>query len=240
MRSPRTPLCLICILVLLATFDTPAFGQNQSKSAAGDTTKSGKSQEAYDYDALVKELYATEEEKKEPSETVKPTTEERKRGPKNHGPAPGMFPNGRLNGASLSFTGSSPYAVSGNLESWYSYIDASVAVKLPYEVWVESIPLYFIFEVSTFSFENTFPQGGTFSGLSYVLQASAIGDQSSAAVGFGFWDSEMGSMLELGYRFRPTTNTYFRVGTRGVLITDIDTIGPAWWAEVKFSMGFEL
>jgi len=105
---------------------------------------------------------------------------------------------------------------------------------------VESIPLYFLFEVSTFSFENTYPQGGDFAGLAYILQASAIGDQSSAALGFGFWDSEMGSMLELGYRFRPTKNTFLRVGTRGVLITDIEFIGSAWWAELRLSVGFEL
>jgi hypothetical protein len=60
------------------------------------------------------------------------------------------------------------------------------------------------------------------------------------ALGFGFWDSEIGSMLELGYRFRPTKNTFLRVGTRGVLITDIELIGSAWWAELRLSMGFEL
>jgi hypothetical protein len=47
-------------------------------------------------------------------------------------------------------------------------------------------------------------------------------------------------MLELGYRFRPTKNTFLRVGTRGVLITDIEFIGSAWWAELRLSMGFEL
>ncbi len=206
------------------------FGDGQNGSANTD----------YDYDALVKELYGSEAKpaavaEKDPEESEKV----KKRGPVK-GPASGIFKNSRINGAYLSFNMASPYSVSGQLESWYSYIDAGATIKLPYEIYVESIPLYFLFEVSSFSFENTYPQGGTFAGLSYILQASAIGDQSSAAVGFGFWDSEIGSMLELGYRFRPTKNTFFRVGTRGVLITDIELIGSAWWAELRLSMGFEL
>jgi len=239
-------MCALSIFTMLAI---PAIGQDtsdQNEETTGDTLnvygdgENGSSNADYDYDALVKELYGSEE--KEIEKPAKESSETKKGGKRNQekGPAPGMFKNSRLNGAYLSFNVSSPYAVSGQLESWYSYIDAGVAVKLPYEVYVESIPLYFLFEVSTFSFENTYPQGGNFAGMSYIMQAAAIGDQSSAAVGFGFWDSEMGSMLELGYRFRPTRNTFLRVGTRGVLITDIELIGSAWWAELRFSMGFEL
>ncbi len=241
------PLAASLIVIMLFVF--PARAQDaadQNEEATKDTLvvfstgENGTSNADYDYDALVKELYGSEEEV-----AVAPTKdtdklEKNKKRTRVKGPAPGIFKNSRLNGASLSFNAASPYAVSGQLESWYSYIDAGMAIKLPYEVYVESIPLYFLFEVSTFSFENTYPQGGTFTGLSYILQASAIGDQSSAALGFGFWDSEMGSMLELGYRFRPTNNTFIRVGTRGVLITDIELIGSAWWAELRFSMGFEL
>lgn len=193
-----------------------------------------------DYDALIKELYGSEEDRDTTAVAEIADTKKEKKRTIVNGPPPGMFKNSRLNGSYLSLNMSSPYTTSSQLESWYSYIDAGIAVKLPYEVYVESIPLYFLFEVSTFSFENTYPQGGSFAGLSYILQASAIGDQSSAALGFGIWDSEIGSMLELGYRFRPTKNTFLRVGTRGVLITDIEFIGSAWWAELRLSMGFEL
>lgn len=225
----------------------PIFGQDaseQGESGAQDTTmvfgdgQNGSSDA--DYEALIKELYGSEADSKaEPAAKPEDAKKDEKRtGVK--GPAPGMFKKSRLNGSYLSFNMASPYAVSSQLESWYSYIDAGMAVKLPYEVYVESIPLYFLFEVSTFSFENTYPQGGTFAGLAYILQASAIGDQASAALGFGFWDTEIGSLLEVGYRFRPTKNTFLRVGTRGVLITDIEFIGSAWWAELRLSMGFEL
>ena len=232
-------------IIMMSTF--PVMAQDATEPAEAGAQDSsmvfGDGQDGSsdaDYDALIKELYGSEADRdavaeEKPAETKK----DEKRGA-TRGPAPGMFKNSRLNGSYLSFNMSTPYAVSGQLESWYSYIDAGMAVKLPYEVYVESIPLYFLFEVSTFSFENTYPQGGDFAGLAYILQASAIGDQSSAALGFGFWDSEIGSMLELGYRFRPTKNTFLRVGTRGVLITDIEFIGSAWWAELRLSMGFEL
>lgn len=192
-----------------------------------------------DYEALMKELYGDETKEVKPEIDSALVLKKRERTPVN-GPAPGMFKNSGLNGAYFSINIASPYAVSEQLASWYSFIDAGAAIKLPYVVYVESIPLYFLFEVSSFSFENTYPAGGSFAGISYVMQASAIGDQASAALGFGFWDAEMGSMLELSYRFRPTNNTFLRFGTRGVLITDIDLLGPAWWAELRLSMGFEL
>jgi len=236
---------LIISLMLVA----PASSQESSDQNAQEATDSlnvfgdgqnGSGNTDYDYEALVKELYGSADPDTTVQTKVVPEGQASKNRQQVKGPATGMFKNSRLNGSYLSFNAASAYAVSGQLESWYSYIDAGVAVKLPYEVYVESIPLYFLFEVSTFSFENTYPQGGTFGGLAYIMQTSAIGDQASAAIGFGFWDSEMGSMLELGYRFRPTKNTFLRVGTRGVLITDIDLIGPAWWAELRLSMGFEL
>ncbi|NQV42769.1 MAG: hypothetical protein HQ506_10475 [Candidatus Marinimicrobia bacterium] len=239
----RTLTTLVIVMITtcpVISQDTPEQGEAgaQDSSMVFGDGQNGSSDA--DYDALIKELYGSEEDRDTTAVAeIADTKKEKKRAIVN-GPAPGIFKNSRLNGSYLSFNMSSPYTTSSQLESWYSYIDAGMAVKLPYEVYVESIPLYFLFEISTFSFENTYPQGGSFAGLSYILQASAIGDQSSAALGFGFWDSEIGSMLELGYRFRPTKNTFLRVGTRGVLITDIEFIGSAWWAELRLSMGFEL
>lgn len=221
--------------------------QDESNSATESDTmmvfgdgQSGSNTSDYDYEDLVKELYGTDEIDEDSLETQAASAVKSRERNRHRGPAPGIFKNSGFNGSYLSFNAASPYAVSGQLESWYSYIDAGVTIKLPYQIYVESIPLYFLFEVATFSFENTYPQGGSFEGISYIMQASAIGEQSSAAIGFGYWDSEVGSMLELGYRFRPTTNSFVRVGTRGVLITDIDTIGPAWWAELRLSIGIEL
>ena len=232
---------------LLLTLCLPVVGQNNAAngdSQAGDSLMiyGDGSNDDSDYDALIQELYGEEKkagkaaEKEGVTEAVQ--TSDR---PTSSGPAPGLFKTtSRLHGYHLAINGVSPFATSEQFYSWYSYIDVGVSIKLPYEVYVESIPLYFVFEISSFNFENSYPEGGNFSGLSYIFQATAIGDQSGAAVGFGFWEAEMGSMLELNYRFRPTKNTFLRFGTRGVLITNIEEMGAVWWAELRISTGLEL
>ena len=235
-------------LVLMASMVIPVLAQDNtgqtpdqstlsdSMETFGDGSNSGNNA---DFEALIKELYGEEQEltivrdsaaQKKPVKVRTPVT----------GPAPGLLKRSILHGSFLSFNASSPFATSEALFSWYSYIDAGVSLKLPYEIYVEAIPLFFIFEVATFNFENSYPEGGKFSGLCYIMQAVAIGDQASVALGFGYWDSELGSMLELNYRFRPSKNTFLRVGTRGVLITNIELIGSAWWAELRLSLGIEL
>jgi len=218
-----------------------ANGQNQGDSlAVMEQGFSGTTDPAVDYDAYVKELYGDSEELKPKVIVAELESTEDKKRERRSGPAPGLFKNSRLNGVHLALNGSSPFSVSSQLTSWYSYIDAGVTIKMPYRVHVENLPLYTLFEVSSFNFENSFPEGGSFTGLAYILQASAIGENSAAVVGFGFWDGNMGSMMELNYRLRPTTNTFLRVGTRGVLISNVDPLGATWWLELRFSMGLEL
>ncbi|MCF7824145.1 MAG: hypothetical protein K9N35_08250 [Candidatus Marinimicrobia bacterium] len=194
-----------------------------------------------DYDAYVKELYGdTQQLKPKATEEKTATSMESNKREKRTGPAPGLFVNGRLNGMHIAINGASPFAVAEQLTSWYSYIDVGVTIKTAYEVYVEDIPIYTMFEVSTFSFENSYPQGGTFAGMAYIFEATRIGDNAAAVVGFGLWDGNLGSMLEANYRLRPTKNTFLRVGTRGVLISNVEPLGSAWWFELRVSMGLEL
>jgi len=202
---------------------------------------SGDTDSEIDYQALIKELYGNEDTvsiAEEPA--IVPQAKSRKQRQVIVGPAPGLFPRSALNGSHIAFTAASPFLVAGPLESWYSYIDGSMTLKLPFEVYVESLPLYLLFEVSSFNFENSHPEGGEFKGLAYILEASVIGDNSGALVGFGFWDRSMGSLMELNYRFRPTKNTFLRFATRGVLITDVEPLGATWWLEFRISTGLEL
>ncbi len=203
---------------------------------------SGDGNSDIDYEALVKELYGEEEKKPQKTESsqAEKSANEKVKTRREVGPAPGLFKNSRLNGSHLAFNASSPFVVASQMQSWYSYIDMGMIYKFPYEIYVESLPLFILLEISTFSFENSYPEGGVFSGISYIMQASIIGENSGAAIGFGSWDGVMGSMLELNYRLRPTTNSFFRVGTRGVLITDVELLGATWWAELRLSMGLEL
>jgi hypothetical protein len=229
---------LLTILSLDITYAQES--QSDTDSSTVETGFVGNGSEDLDYEALIKELYGSEEKKTDTVKTTVAAPVEQKRGPKQLGPPPGMFKNSRINGSHLAFNVSSPYAVADPLASWYSYLDFGVIYKFPYEIYVETLPLYLLLEVSTFSFENSYPEGGSFQGISYVMQASTIGENSGAAIGFGFWEGTLGSMLELNYRLRPTANSFFRLGTRGILLSDLDPLGPVWWLELRVSTGFEL
>jgi len=237
----------VILLILLSVAARPVQAQeNINAPTQGDTLlvieqgTGGTIVADVDYDAYVKALYGEPEASQPAATEPEQTPLEVKRQRRPNGPPPGLFVNSRLNGMHIAFNGASPFSVSDQLESWYSYIDAGITLKLSYEIMVEDMPIYTLFEISTFSFENSFPQGGSFAGMAYILQASRIGDNAAAVVGFGFWESNLGSMMEINYRLRPTTNTFLRVGTRGVLISNIDPLGPVWWLELRFSMGLEL
>ncbi|MCF6238613.1 MAG: hypothetical protein L3J79_07360, partial [Candidatus Marinimicrobia bacterium] len=108
---------------------------------------SGSTDTDIDYEALVKELYG-EEAKKDPVAITKvEPIKGRSRG-QQVGSAPGLMQNSFLNGAHFALNASSPFAVSDPLFSWYSFIDGSLTFKIPYELYVESLPLYILFEVS--------------------------------------------------------------------------------------------
>ena len=116
---------------------------------------SGATSSEIDYDALVKELYG--EEKSADTTAVvlaDPAIKRSRERSRVIGPAPGLLKNSILHGGHLAINGSSPFAVADPLYSWYSFIDASITFKIPYEVYVESIPLYLLFEISSFSFET--------------------------------------------------------------------------------------
>lgn len=216
-------------------------GSAAPDSAIGQRSDQSQSNSDIDYQALYKELYG--EAKKDTNVVAKAQPEEeqkkRKRGEKM-GPAPGLFRNSYINGTHIAVNAASPYLVAGPLNSWYSYIDYGMTIKLPTELDVEDFPLAMLFEVSTFSFENSYPEGGAFEGLAYIFQVSAISDRAGATMGMGFWDTELGGMMELNYRFRPTKNTFLRFGTRGVLLNNVDPLGAVWWLESRISMGLEL
>ncbi len=241
---PKLPgLVIVLTMILISASMTQVIGQEAGEDSVATVEEgfSGEMNSDIDYEALVKELYG--KEKEAAAKVTTPVVSEpiETKGKRRiQGPPPGLFTKSMLNGSHLAFNASSPFVVNQLLNSWYSYIDMGVIIKLPYEIYVESIPLYLLFEISSFSFENSYPEGGTFAGLSYIMQASAIGENSGAAIGFGAWDGAMGSMLELNYRLRPTANTFFRLGTRGVLITNIEPMGAAWWVELRLSMGLEL
>lgn len=235
------PLFLLASLMLTSSLAQEVSNTTQTGDSLTVSEQTSNTGSDVDYDALVKELYGDPQVQAQKSTGATREPVETTQGKAQiSGPAPGMFPNRIISGMHLSVNGASPFAVATPLSSWYSYIDPGLSIKLAYEIIVENIPLYPLFEISTFNFENSFPEGGSFSGLAYIAQISAIGDNSAAVLGFGSWNGNLGSMMELNYRIRPTLNTFFRLGTRGVLLTNIDPLGEVWWLELRLSMGLEL
>lgn len=228
----------LLIFVMIAS----NYGQEMADTLVTETSSTTNQQDAnIDYQALYRELYGPAQ--KDTAEVVEPAPVEEKRRKKRGekmGPAPGLFQDSYINGMHFSMNAASPYAVTGQLNSWYSYIDYGITLKLPTELDVEDFPLFMLFEVSTFSFENSYPEGGTFEGIATMFQVAAIGDRAGASLGIGFWDGKLGSMMEVNYRFRPTTNTFLRFGTRGVLMSNVEPLGDVWWLESRISMGLEL
>ena len=239
-------LALILVIFLiggrLSAQESNQDGSPADSTALPDEGFIGDGDSEIDYDALIKELYGKEEPTEVTADSIssEPTRKKRRARQKPTGPAPGLFKRSALNGSHVAFSAASPYMTAKSFYSWYSYIDASATLKLPFEFYVESLPLYLLFEISSFRFENSYPEGGEFTGLAYIIQVSSIGDNAGAALGFGSWDGTLGSMVEANYRFRPTRNSFFRLGTRGVLITNVEPIGPVWWTELRVSMGIEL
>lgn len=228
-------------LMTIVTLST-VLGQGMTDSLTTSPSQNGTQDNTnIDYQALYRELYGDTKKDTSLAVAIEPDEElrKRKRGEKM-GPAPGLFKNSFINTTHLAVTGASPYLVAGQLDSWYSYIDYGVTLKLPTEIDLEDFPLYMMFEVSTFSFENSYPEGGAFAGLAYIFQVAAIGDRAGAHMGLGFWDTELGGMMEVNYRFRPTKNTFLRFGTRGVLMSNVEPLGAVWWLESRISMGLEL
>jgi len=238
---------MLLFLLMFSTLATQLSAQDRENTQSqGDSLLvieegfRGATDPGVDYDAYVKELYGDSEALKPSPVTADANSEAPTKKGRPSGPAPGLFKNGRLNGMHIAINGASPFAVAPQLESWYSYIDAGITLKFPYQLPVDNMEINTLFEISTFSFANSFPQGGSFAGMAYIFEASAIGETSSAVMGFGFWDANIGTMMEVNYRIRPTTNTFLRVGTRGVLISNVEPLGATWWLELRFSMGLEL
>jgi len=193
-----------------------------------------------EYQRLLEELYGEEETATVEASSVTEKEEQIRKRRSRSRTERGLLQEGYLHGMNFVITGASPYAVASNMHSWYSYIDMGFTLRLPYRTEVEAIPLYFDAEIATFSFENTFPEGGLYEGMAYLMRASAEWTHWGTSAGLGFWEGALGGLLEANYTFWPTNVLFARLGTRGVLVTDVEPLGTAWWLDLRFSVGFEL
>lgn len=243
----RPRFILLTLLVLTSALLAQDISPADTSSAPIDPFSGSAADPDIDYDALVRELYGSSEEEVAEDTTatvleeVKQPRKRKQRAKTSHNL---LSSSSLFHGANLALNVASPYATTKTMQSWYSYIDYGVTLRLPYEAIVENFPLYFDVEVSTFSFENTFPEGGSFEGLSYSIRANAQFTRSGLHFGLGFWESALGGLLQYEYIFWPGNSLFLKLGSRAVLLTDVeppdaDPLGAVWWLDLRLSTGFQ-
>ncbi len=144
-----------------------------------------------------------------------------------------------MEGAGVTFSFSSPQYVAEKMDTWYSFMDVSVSVELPWHLDYEPASVSFLVESSSFKFENSFPAGGAFKGMTLMplVRAEAYGFEAEA--GLGAYFPTFGMMTGLGYAYQ-YHSLFFSGGYRWNWAYKIDTIGSGWWVEPRFTVGFKL
>ncbi len=137
-------------------------------------------------------------------------------------------------GFTLSLT--SPHVVASQLDTWYSYIDFSLSMNLPWHFQSAPADISFSVDVSSFDFQNTFPAGGRFHGVSIMplVQAEAFGFEGE--LGMGMFSSTFGLVSGLGYNLT-FHSLFISTGYRWNWAYTIKPIGSAWWLEPRFTLG---
>ena len=149
------------------------------------------------------------------------------------------FQGTMMEGAGVTLSFYSPQYVSDKMDTWYSFMDLSLTVELPWHIDNDPVSISFLIDASSFKFENSFPEGGSFKGISLMpmVRAEAFGLEVEA--GLGAYFPSFGVMTGLGYAYQ-YHSLFFSTGYRWNWAYNIDPIGSGWWAEPRFTIGLKL
>lgn len=144
-------------------------------------------------------------------------------------------------GMAIELSAVSPFWVTRKMKTWYSFMDWRLGVRLPlnYELPIYGIRLTANAELASFKFENTFPQGGTFNGISALIYARALYQQFGLDAGLGIYGKSFGLLLGGNYTYSVTPTFYIGVGGRGVWVSQVDPLGSAGWADIQILVGYK-
>jgi len=144
-----------------------------------------------------------------------------------------------LEGTGLVVSGYSPQYVADKLTTWYSYLDYSLSFELPQHLEFEPARISFLVDISSFDFQNSFPAGGNFSGVSLMpsLRAEMYGLEVEAGVGMYY--PTFGIMAGAGYSYQ-FHSIFMSAGYRWNWAYQIEPIGSGWWLEPRFTFGIKL
>lgn len=140
-------------------------------------------------------------------------------------------------GLTLSFY--SPHVVGDNLETWYSVMDFSLTAELPWHFTFDPANVSFSVDMSSFNFENSFPSGGQFKGMSVMPIARAEAFGAEVEAGLGMYYPTFGMLFGAGYSYQ-YYSLFVSAGYRWNWAYNIDPIGSAWWLEPRLTAGVKL
>jgi hypothetical protein len=133
----------------------------------------------------------------------------------------------------------SPQKVTPELETWYSFMDVSLSAELPWHYEFDPVSVAFLVDISTFSFQNSFPAGGSFRGLSLMPTARAEAFGAEVELGLGMYYPTIGILAGFGYSYQ-YHSIFASAGYRWNWAYNIDPIGSGWWFEPRFTAGVKL
>ncbi|MEA3288012.1 MAG: hypothetical protein U9Q77_11655 [Candidatus Marinimicrobia bacterium] len=144
-----------------------------------------------------------------------------------------------MEGTGLTISFYSPQYVADKMSTWYSYMDYSMSIEFPWHYEVDPANISFLLDVSSFNFKNSFPAGGSFTGVSIMpmVRAEAFGLEAEAGV--GMYAPTFGIMAGLGYSYQ-YQSIFISAGYRWNWAYNIDPIGSGWWLEPRFTTGIKL
>ncbi len=144
-----------------------------------------------------------------------------------------------LENAGLTLSLYSPQAVGDNLDTWYSFMDFSLTAELPWHYTFDPVNISFMVDMSSFSFDNSFPEGGKFRGMSVMPIARAESFGAEVELGLGMYYPTFGMLLGAGYAYQ-YHSLYFSAGYRWNWAYNIEPIGSSWWLEPRLTAGVKL
>jgi len=132
----------------------------------------------------------------------------------------------------------SPQVVPEVLNTWYSFLDFSFTTELPWHVEMDPLALAFLVDISSFNFENSFPVGGEFKGVSIMPMARIEVSGVEAEVGLGTFLPSFGAVAGIGYSYQ-FYSLFVSAGYRWNWAYNIEPIGSAWWLEPRMTVGLK-
>lgn len=144
-----------------------------------------------------------------------------------------------LENTGFTFSLYSPQYVGSTLDTWYSYMDFSFTMDLPWHLNVNPVDLSFSIDISSFNFDNSFPAGGNFKGVTVmpIVRARTYGIEIEA--GAGMYYPTYGALAGIGYSYK-FHSLFASAGYRWNWVSNVDPIGTSWWLEPRFTAGIKL